>query len=168
MCAFIPKCHLWTIYVSGFSNDVAGMYIGEITRRFHNLNLKRIANMRRVNAKSLPIRNQRKADAFLKGCKLIEKEGWRAFKRQILRDGTDALAGLPFLGPANTQLMALALGIADTEKADTWMKQCAEACNAKSVEEMVDYLAGEFGVSRVEVDSTLWRYCRENRQIPQV
>ena len=49
-----------------------------------------------------------------------------------------------------------ALGIADTEKAETWMEQCADACNAESVEEIIDYLVGEFGVSRVEIDSTLW------------
>lgn len=77
-----------------------------------------------------------------------------------MRDGKSALDGLPFFGPVSKQLMAFALGIEDTEKADTWMQQCAEACNAKSVEDMVDYLVDEFGVSRVEVDSTLWQYCR--------
>lgn len=71
-----------------------------------------------------------------------------------MRDGKSALDGLPFLGPANKQLVAFALGIEDTEKAHTWMQQCAKARNAKSVEDMVDYLVDEFGVSRVEVDST--------------
>ena len=61
--------YLWTIYVSGFAYDVLKEKFGKIKRHFHNLNLKRIANMRRVNAKSLPIRNQRKADAFHKGCR---------------------------------------------------------------------------------------------------
>lgn len=152
--------------MSGFSNHVAGLYIDQIRHRFHNLNLKRIANMRRVSARSLPIRNQRKADAFLKGCKLIEKEGWRKFKKRILRDGMEVLGELPFLGPAKRQLMAKTLGIADTEKADTWMEQCAVACNAKSVSEMVDYLTAQFGVSRVDVDTILWRFCREHRRIP--
>ena len=36
---------------------------------------------------SLPIRNQRKADAFLKGCRLIHREGWPAFKEGDCRRG---------------------------------------------------------------------------------
>lgn len=160
--------YLRTIYVSGFNNDVVETHFSEIKRRFHDLNLAKIARMRRISAQSLPIKNQRKADAFLKGCKMIHAEGWQSLKKRILRDGKDALKELPFMGSANLQLIALTLGIEDTEKADTWMKKCAERCNAKSVRELVDYLVVEFDMTRAQIDELLWRYCQENKEIPNV
>ena len=73
--------------------------------------------------------------------------------------------GLPFMGPATSQHMALALGIEDTEKADTWIKQCAEECSA-TVDQLVTFLSRETGMTRQQVDNYLWQYCRDNQHIP--
>lgn len=157
--------YLWVIYVSGFRNAVVEKHIGAITTAFHDLDLDRIVAMESIDASTLPIRNQRKADAFLKGCKLIHREGWVDFKERLHERGRMALMELPFMGPATSQHMALALGIEDTEKADTWIKQCAAACSG-TVDQLVTFLSREFGLTRQQVDAYLWQYCRDNQELP--
>lgn len=157
--------YLWVIFVSGFRNSVVGKYFDTIVERFHNLDLDRIAATKSIDAKTLPIRNQRKADAFLKGCRLIHAEGWETFKQRMHEHGRIVLTELPYLGPATSRHLAMAIGLEDTEKPDTWMKQCAAACSA-TVGEMVTFLSREHGLTRQQVDAFLWQYCRDNQRIP--
>lgn len=157
--------YLHVIFVSGFRNSVVEEHFDTIVKRFHNLDLDRIAAMKSIDAKTLPIRNQRKADAFLKGCKLIHAEGWEAFKQRMREHGRIVLKELPYMGPATSRHLATAIGLEDTEKPDTWMKQCATACSA-TVEEMVTFLSREHELTRQQVDAFLWQYCRDNQRIP--
>lgn len=158
--------YLWVIYVSGFRNAVVEKHFDGLKVAFHDLDLKRIVAMDGVDAQSLPIRNQPKADAFLKGCRVIHDLGWPEFKERLSEKKMAALRQLPWMGPATTRHMALALGIADTEKPDTWMKQCARKCSATTVEEMVTFLGRAYGIKRQEVDAYLWQYCRDNQRVP--
>lgn len=157
--------YLWTIYVAGFRNSVVEKHFNAISLAFHDLHLEKIVAMESIDASTLPIRHQRKADAFLRGCKLIHAEGWQAFKERVAERGRAALQELPYMGPATSQHMALALGIEDTEKADTWIKQCAAACSA-SVDQMVTFLSREHGLTRQQVDGYLWQFCRDNQRLP--
>lgn len=160
------KVYLWVIYVSGFRNSVVEKHFDTIVKKFHNLDPDRIVAMKSIDAKALPIRHQRKADAFLRGCKLIHAEGWEAFKQRMRQHGRVVLTELPYMGPATSRHLTTAIGLEDTEKPDTWMKQCAAACSA-TVEEMVTYLSREHGLTRQQVDAYLWQYCRDNQRIPQ-
>ena len=153
------------IYVSGFRNAVVEKHFEAIRTAFHDLDLDKIVAMPSIDATTLPIRNQRKASAFLNGCKLIHDEGWDEFKERLRARGRAALLELPFMGPATSQHMALALGIEDTEKADTWIKQCAAACSA-TVDQLVSFLSREFGMTRQQVDVYLWQYCRDHQRMP--
>lgn len=157
--------YLWVIFVSGFRNSVVEEHFDTIIKRFHDLGLDRIVAMKSIDAKTLPIRHQRKADAFLKGCKQIHAEGWKAFKQRMRKDGRIVLTELPYMGPATSRHLATAIGLEDTEKPDTWMKQCAAACSA-TVEEMVTFLSREHELPRQKVDAYLWEYCRDNQRIP--
>ena len=157
--------YLWVIYVSGFRNAVVEKHIAALTAAFHNLDLDRIVAMKAIDATTLPIRNQRKAEAFVKGCTLIHNEGWEDFKERLRERGRTALMELPFMGPATSQHMALALGIEDTEKADTWIRKCAEECSA-TVDQLVTFLSREFELTRQQVDAYLWQYCRDNQRLP--
>ena len=159
------KQYLWVIYVAGFRNCIVEMHFDTIKAAFHNLDLDKIATMDSIDARTLPIRHQGKADAFLKGCKTIHRQGWHVFKERLRERRRFALMELPYLGRATSQHMALALGIEDTEKADTWLTQCAAACSA-SVDEMVTYLSRVYGLTRQQVDGYLWRYCRDKRRVP--
>ena len=118
-----------------------------------------------IDARAMPIRNQRKADAFLKGCRLIHDEGWHTFKEPLRNRGRVALRELPWMGRATERHMALALGIEDTEKPDTWIIQCAAKCSG-TVDEMVTFLRSEHGLTRQRVDDYLWQYCRDNQRVP--
>ena len=157
--------YLWVIYVAGLRNSVVEKHFGTITAAFHDLDLDMIAAMESVDAGTLPIRHQRKADAFLRGCRLIHAEGWPGFKERLREKGRAALLELPYMGPATSQHMALVLGIENTEKADTWIKQCAAACSA-TVDQMVTFLSREYGLTRQQVDGYLWQYCRDNQRFP--
>lgn len=159
------KQYLWTIYVAGFRNAVVEKHFEAIREAFHDLDLDRIVAMGSIDASALPIRHQRKADAFLRGCEQIYAEGWEAFKERLRDRGRIVLQELPYMGPATSQHMALALGIEDTEKADTWIKQCAAGCSA-TVDQMVTFLSREHGLTRQQVDGYLWQFCRDHQRIP--
>ena len=162
--AFLRQ-YLWVIYVSGFRNAVVEKHFDSLKIGFHDLDLDRIAALESIDARTLPIRNQRKADAFLEGCRLIHREGWDAFKERLREARRATLSELPFMGPATSRHMALALGIEDTEKPDTWIIQCAAKCST-TVEQMVTFLSTEYGLSRQRVDAYLWQYCRDNQRVP--
>ena len=157
--------YLSVMYVAGFRNAVVQRHIRELEAAFHDLDLDAIVAMRSIDASALPIRNQRKADAFLRGCRLIHEEGWSRFKRRLSEGGRRVLRELPWMGPVTSQHMVLLLGLEDTEKCDTWLKQCAEACST-SVCELVTYLSQEFGLTRQQVDYYLWKYCSDHQSIP--
>lgn len=157
---FLRK-YLWVIYVSGFRNATAAKHIDTIEAAFHGLELDKIAAMKSINADRLPIRNQRRADAFLRGCKLIHAEGWQTFQERVKKHGMNALEGLPWMGSAAKKQLAKITGIEDTEKPDTWIVQCADKCSA-TVDELITFLSKEYGLKRHQVDSYLWQYCRAN------
>ena len=159
------RTYLWVIYVSGFRNAVVERYFPDLTEAFHNFDLDAIVAIDSIDADALPIRNQRKADAFVQGCRMIRAEGWKRFKRRLSSGGRATLRELPWMGPATSQHMALVLGLEDTEKCDTWLKQCATACSA-SVTELVTYLSREYGLTRQQVDNYLWRYCSDHQALP--
>ena len=162
--AFLEQ-YLWVIYVSGFRNAVVEKHFDGLKARFHDLDLDRIVAMELIDAGTLPIRYQRKADAFLEGCRLIHREGWDAFKERLRERRRATLLELPYMGPATSRHMALALGIEDTEKPDTWMIQCAAKCSA-TVDQMVTFLSREYELSRQRIDAYLWQYCRDNQRVP--
>lgn len=157
--------YLWVVYVSGFRNAVVEKHFDAIIAAFHGLELDKIVDMSSIDAESLPIRNQRKADAFLRGCKMVHAEGWSNFKRRLGERRRAAVLELPFMGPATSQHLAFVLGLEDTEKADTWIKQCAAACSG-TVDQMISFLSGEYDLTRQQVDNYLWQYCRDHQHIP--
>ena len=162
--AFLRQ-YLWVIYVSGFRNAVVEKHFGALKAAFKDLDLKRIVAMDGVDARALPIRYQRKADAFLEGCRVVHDIGWPKFREELRAKKTEALWQLPWMGPATTRHMALALGIEDTAKPDTWMMQCAAKCST-TVDEMVIFLSTEYELSQQQVDAYLWQYCRDNQRVP--
>ncbi len=157
--------YLCVVFESGFRTAVVAKHLPALVAAFHELDLDKIVAMDGVDAQTLPIRNQAKADAFLKGCRMINAEGWPAFRERVVERGRSALVELPWIGPATGQHLALILGIEDTEKADTWIIQCANACSA-TPDQMVTFLAREHGLTRQQVDAYLWQFCRDHQQVP--
>ena len=159
------RLYLWVIYVSGFRASTVERHRAALEAAFHNLNLNVVAAMDSINARNLPIQNQRKADCFRLGCKLIRNEGWRRFKRRVKQNYPTVLQELPGIGPVTWRQMAMFLGLEDTEKCDVWMRKCAREC-ATTVPELVSFLGQKYGLTRLQVDYCLWRYCSDNQELP--
>ena len=49
--------------------------------------------------------------------------------------------------------------------AETWIRQYADARSA-TVDQMVTFLADEYGLKRHEVDNFLWEYCPYHQRVP--
>lgn len=96
---FVEQC-LWVIYVFRVPQRRCREALRCDQTAFHDLDPAKVAAMNSIDASLLPIRNQRKADAFIKGCKLIVAEGWDEFKERPRDRGRAALMmELPFMGP---------------------------------------------------------------------
>ena len=158
--------YLWTIFSSGFRWATLNKHFEGMASAFHDFDLDRIVAMDGIDAGVLPIRHQRKADAFLAGCRMVHEEGWDSLKERIRQRGCHVIAEFPYMGPKLQQHMAMVLGIEDTEKADIWMTKCAEACDSRSVDEMVTYLSTYYRLRRQQVDDYLWRYCTDHQDLP--
>ena len=68
------RTYLWVIYVSGFRNAVVKRHFRGLKGAFYKLDLDAIAAIDSIDASVLPIRNQKKADAFVRGCRMIQAE----------------------------------------------------------------------------------------------
>lgn len=158
--------YLWTIFSSGFRWATLNKHFNGIASAFHDFDLDRIVSMDGIDAGDLPIRHQRKADAFLAGCRMVHDEGWTSLKERIRQRGRHVIAEFPYMGPKLQQHMAMVLGIEDTEKADVWLTKCARACKSRSVDEMVTYLSTHYGLRRQQVDAYLWGYCTDHQDLP--
>ena len=119
--------------------------------------------MKPVKREKLPIRNKRKAGGFLKGAKMVHREGWDGFKKRLEREGMDMLEELDGIGDKTKKQLAMYIGLKDTAKDDVHLRRCAEHCVASSVDELVDFLAAEFKMPRRQVDAILWEWCADHR-----
>lgn len=83
--------------------------------------------------------HKQKAKCFLKGAKMIAKEGFETYKKRLKKEGIDALEALP---DVDSSRLARYIGLTDTVEE----------------EERIDYLSKAFNCSRHVVDFVLWRY----------
>ena len=79
--------YLWTIFSSGFRWATLNRHFDGLASAFHDFDLDKIVAMDGIDAGVLPIRNQRKADAFLAGCRMVHEEGWNSLKERIRQRG---------------------------------------------------------------------------------
>lgn len=164
-CERFLRHYLWVIYVSNRRVSVVKRHRAALEAAFHNLNLNAIATMNSIDAQELAIKDQLRASRFLEGCRLVHDEGWRSFKRRLKNNHRKVLRELPGIGRVTWQHMAMYLGLQDTEKCDTWLVKCAEECSA-TVPELVTYLSQEYGLTRLQVDYCLWKYCSDKQVLP--
>jgi hypothetical protein len=105
--------------------------------------------------------NERKASSFLKGSKLVAREGFSAFKKRLQIEGVDMLEKLPGIGPITKYHLAKNIGLVDEAKPDIWLVRTADACSS-TVEELVAFLSEKYSMSRHAVDVILWRHGADN------
>ena len=153
--------YCWVVFASGFSVSILEKRFGKIGKVFRDFEPAAVAGMKPVKVENLPIRNKSKADGFLKGAKTIHEEGWKNFKARVAAGGSDILTELPYIGDITKDHLAKNIGLEDTAKADVHLVRCAEECSA-TVEELVGFLADEYGMTKHKVDAVLWEYRRRS------
>ena len=164
-CERFLRHDLWIIYVPNRRVAVVKRHRAALEAAFHNLDLNAIAAMYSIDAQQLAIKDQLRAKRFLEGSQLIHAEGWRTFKRRLKKNHRKVLRVLPGIGRMTWQHMAMYLGLQDTEKCDTWLQQCAKECSA-TVPDLVTFLTKEYGLTRLQVDYCLWKFCSDKQELP--
>ena len=146
-----------TVFVSNFKVSIVKSKFPELTEVFKGFSPDALARMKPVSKDKLPIRNKRKADGFLKGARMVHKEGWKKFKRRLKKDGMNVLKELPWVGDINKHNITKNIGLTDTAKPDIRLKRCADECST-SVDILVAFLSKEYKLTQYEVDAVLWEY----------
>lgn len=149
--------YCWVIYASGFKVEIIEAIFPRLRIAFKEFELENLARMRSLKAVLEIFNNERKANSFLQGSKLIAKEGFSTLKRRLKREGVDMLEQLPGIGPITKYHLAKNIGLIDVAKPDVWLVRAADAC-ASTVEELVAFLSEQYGMSHHSVDVILWRY----------
>ena len=149
------EAYCWVVFAAGFNVSRLEERAGEITTFFKNFDPEAVARMRPVAKEKLPIRHKGKADGFLKGAKIVRREGWGAFKARVQQEGMDALKILPWIKDTTKRHLAKNIGLADVPKDDRHLKRCADHCST-NVDELCAFLAKEYGMTQHKVDVVLF------------
>ena len=86
--------YCWVVFASGFRYAVVRDKFPAIKAVFRSFDLETLSVMAPVPRDRLPIRNKRKADGFLEGCRIIADEGFDSFKSRLEKRGIDMLESL--------------------------------------------------------------------------
>lgn len=149
--------YCWVVYASGFKESTIKAIFPELQIAFKNFELKQLAQMKSTKPVLAIFNNERKANSFLEGSKVIAKCGFSAFKKRLHNEGVDMLEELPGIGPITKFHLAKNIGLVDEAKPDVWLVRAAKACSSE-VQELVAFLSDKYGISRHTVDVILWRY----------
>ncbi|MYB37109.1 MAG: hypothetical protein F4Y26_06930 [Gammaproteobacteria bacterium] len=160
--------YCWVVFASGFRYTVVRDRFPAIRDLFQSFDLKSLADMAPVERDRLPIRNKRKADGFLAGCRMIAEEGFDAFKARLSEEGgVEVLEQLPGIGPITKHHLAKNIGLKDTAKPDVWLARCAEACGAADGHELVAFLhEAHPSFKKQQIDTILWDCCQRLQGLP--
>ena len=79
--------YCWVVYASGFKVSTIESIFPRLRKAFKDFNLNVLARMRSLSAVLSVFNNERKANSFLKGSKMIAQEGFSTFKRRLKEQG---------------------------------------------------------------------------------
>ena len=154
--------YCWVVYAANWNVDQLKKEFPIISKVYKHFDPKAVARMKRVPLEKLPNPNEKRANGFLQGAKMVHSEGWGKFKKRLKREGMDMLEELGYIGCTLKKHLAMNIGLADTPKDDRHLQRIAEHCNA-TVDELVAFLAEEFKMQRRQVDAVLWRWSASER-----
>lgn len=153
--------YCWVIYASGFRESILKELFDELEDAFKGFDLELLARTRSIQPALKVFNNKNKANAFLRGSKLIAEEGFSAFKKRVRVEELDALEKLPGIGPITKMHLAKNIGLLDVAKPDRWLRYAAEMTSC-TVDELVGFLSAKYQLSHHVVDLIIWRYAADN------
>lgn len=157
---FLRK-YCFVVYASGFKFETVNAKFPGLSAAFHGFDIERLRRMRSIKSVLRVFGNERKAQNFLDGAKLVAEEGFSHFKRRLKDRGVDVLLELPGIGPITKDHLAKNIGLADLAKGDIWLVRAAELCGANDVRELVDFLHSETGETRHVIDVAIWTLAKD-------
>lgn len=149
--------YCWVVYASGFKVSTIESIFPDLKKAFKDFKLEDIAKMKTIKPVLAVFNNERKANSFFEGCKLVAGEGFSAFKKRLEKEGIDILELLGGIGPITKYHLAKNIGLVDEAKPDIWLVRAADACSS-TVQELVGFLSKKYSMSRHAVDVIIWRY----------
>jgi len=154
--------YCWVIYASGFRVSVVKNKFEALAKAFKDFDSDKLYHMQSIEPALAVINNVKKANSFLRGVKLVYEEGYPQFKARVLRQGMHVLRELPGIGEITQKHLARNLGVLDVSKDDIWLVRLAQTFKARSVEELVSFLANAYGEKQGVIDLVLWRFCADD------
>lgn len=149
------------VYYSGFNALTIELEFAALETAFKDFDITALSKMKSIKPVLDVFDNERKAQCFLEGVKMIADKGFGTYKKRLKKKGIDALEELPGINSSEKFRLAKNIGLAGTVKSDRWLKRAARKCKAASVDELIDYLSKKFDLSRHVVNFVLWRYGEE-------
>ncbi len=153
--------YCFVVYASGFKFKTIKAKVDDLQDAFRGFEIKKLARMKSIKKVLKVFGNERKAQNFLDGAKLVAAEGFSAFKKRMKDGGVDVLMELPGIGPITKDHLAKNIGLSDVAKADVWLERCSARCGAENVSELIEYLHQATGESRHVIDVALWTFGRD-------
>lgn len=114
---FLSLCS-FVVYASGFKLMTIDARFPAISMAFEEFEPDRLVRMGSLGPVLNVSGNERKAECFLRGAKLVIKEGFVAFEKRLRKDGAEVLAALPGLGPITKDHLAKDTGFLDVANGD--------------------------------------------------
>lgn len=145
------------VFAAGFNARTVDDKFPAMKKVFKGFDPAALARMRSVPTAKLPIKNTRKAAAFLEGVKQVHGEGWKHFKKRLKQEGVEMLKELPWIKDITKDHLAKDIGFVDTAKSDRHLTWYAEQCST-DVETLVSFLSEAYHKTKYQVDNILFRY----------
>jgi hypothetical protein len=153
--------YCWVIYTSGFRVSVIEDKFGGIQKGFKDFDIGKISKIKSLKTILRVFNNERKARSFVRGTKLIHKEGFSKFKERVTRKGPEALEEMPGIGKITWKHLSRNIGLADLAKDDVHVRRLVKLFNARNEKELVGYISGTSRERKGVVDAVLWRFCAD-------
>ena len=151
--------YCWVIYAYYFKESVLEQKFDWIERAFKYFDIQKISKMSSIKPVLRVFNNESKARIFLKGAKMINKQGFSQFKKRVLKEGMRTLQELPGIGEITQKHLARNIGLGDIAKNDVHIQKLVEYFDAKNEKELVKYLSKIYGEKKGVIDVILWRFC---------
>ncbi len=153
----------WVIISGGLSFYAAFSVFPKMKESFYDWDLIQVTKEKEVVRKqALEIfGHERKVDAILSICELVDNIGYQTFKTNISIQGIDYLKQLPHVGPVTAYHLAKNIGI-NVVKPDRHLERIAKALNYSTPTELCWEIAKRTNDKVSVVDIVLWRFATIN------
>jgi hypothetical protein len=151
----------WVVFTSGFKVARVESKWEELEKAFNGFDPNKI-NEKSVRSAMQIINHEGKCMAVLKCAKLINKNGFKEFKKKHLTN-EDSMEKLPFIGPVTKYLLARNLGM-DKVKPDRWIVRISRNFKFHDHEEMCKKISEKTGDKIGLIDYVLWRYASDTKK----